>query len=109
MAEHQLPKLIAWVRFPSPAPNIKRMMGGVTSTQSGRNSHHPLYIFAPIAQLAERIHGKDEVSSSNLDGSSKKKWRIGFRYAISFWNFMQDWTDNFVPAMDALLKPAEVR
>ncbi len=46
MVEYQLPKLTAWVRFPSPAPH------------------------APIAQAAERIHGKDEVSSSNLDGSS---------------------------------------
>lgn len=50
MVEHQLPKLTAWVRFPSPAP-----------------------IYAPIAQLAERIHGKDEVIGPIPIGSSNKK------------------------------------
>ncbi len=30
----------------------------------------PFTLSAPIAQLAERIHGKDEVTSSSLVGSS---------------------------------------
>ena len=47
VVEHQLPKLIVRVRFPSPAP------------------------YALIAQSVERIHGKDEVISSTLiEGSS---------------------------------------
>ncbi len=53
MVEYQLPKLTAWVRFPSPAP---------------RNLIHAL-----IAQSAERIHGKDEVIGSiPIEGSSDK-------------------------------------
>ena len=51
MAEHQLPKLIARVRFPSPAP---------------------ISYYALIAQQAERIHGKDEVISSILIEGSKR-------------------------------------
>jgi hypothetical protein len=53
MAELQLPKLTAWVRFPSPAPHIE---------------------LAFIAQSVERIHGKDEVISSILiKGSTIQK------------------------------------
>ena len=48
MVEPQPSKLMVWVRFPSPAPQLK------------------LRKFAHIAQSVERILGKDEVISSNL-------------------------------------------
>ena len=60
MAELQLPKLTAWVRFPSPAPTAR---------------------LAFIAQSVERIHGKDEVISSILIKGSKQK---GFRKEAFF-------------------------
>ena len=48
MAEYQLPKLVVWVRFPSPAP------------------------YALIAQTVERFHGKEEVIGSiPIEGSSE--------------------------------------
>ncbi len=49
MVELQLPKLIAWVRFPSPAP--------VASN-------------AVVAQLVEHSLGKGEVGSSTLRGGT---------------------------------------
>jgi hypothetical protein len=53
MAELQLPKLTARVRFPSPAPTSK---------------------IAFIAQSVERIHGKDEVIGSiPIKGSKSKR------------------------------------
>jgi hypothetical protein len=33
--------------------------------------------YAPVAQLVEHIHGKDEVSGSIPLGGSTKKWVIG--------------------------------
>jgi hypothetical protein len=50
MVEPQPSKLMVWVRFPSPAPVLNKF----------------IQLQAHIAQLVERILGKDEVTSSNL-------------------------------------------
>lgn len=54
MVEHQLPKLAAWVRFPSPAPNDKK--GGMLPF---------IFVSAHVAQQAERRLGKAEVAGSS--------------------------------------------
>ena len=43
------------------------------STQNDCDILLRLFEFAPIAQQVERIHGKDEVASSNLAGGSTVK------------------------------------
>jgi hypothetical protein len=55
MVEPQPSKLMAWVRFPSPAPSE----------------------FADVAQLVEHVLGKDEVSGSIPDVSTMK-----FRFVV---------------------------
>ncbi len=68
MVEYQLPKLTAWVRFPSPAPLIRRqdhtMQVYTTDVAQGcpEGDNNTSTEYALIAQLAERIHGKDEVT-----------------------------------------------
>ncbi len=72
MVELQPSKLIAWVRFPSPAPNahiaqsVEHFLGKeevvssiliVSTTQSNRCSR-------PVAQLAERRSPKPQVGGS---------------------------------------------
>ena len=54
MVEPQPSKLMVWVRFPSPAPLLAESLNG----------------FALIAQVVERILGKDEVGSSTLPEST---------------------------------------
>ena len=67
MVEHQLPKLAAWVRFPSPAPNDKK--GGMLPF---------IFVSAHVAQQAERRLGKAEVAGSSpvvgssFEGAGKK-------------------------------------
>ena len=56
MVEQQPSKLMAWVRFPSPAPTVWLSR---------------LKIYALVAQMVERILGKDEVGSSILPKSTK--------------------------------------
>ena len=58
MVESQPSKLMAWVRFPSPAP-----VGNVEQPGVMTNAH--------IAQSVERFLGKEEVTGSNpVMGSS---------------------------------------
>ena len=52
MVELQPSKLIAWVRFPSPAPYQK-------------TDCHPCFYEAHIAQSVEHFLGKEEVTGSN--------------------------------------------
>ena len=58
MVESQPSKLMAWVRFPSPAPDSNAGPPGVMTS-------------AHIAQSVERFLGKEEVTGSNpVMGSS---------------------------------------
>ncbi len=78
MVEYQLPKLTAWVRFPSPAPGFLRQYrilhaDGAEVYCTAELHNDATTEYALIAQQAERIHGKDEVTSSTLvEGSNKK-------------------------------------
>ena len=63
MAEPQLPKLIMWVRSPSPAP-------------LGQSAH--------IAQSVEHLHGKEGVTGSNpVVGSRKQDTGIGISVEVN--------------------------
>ena len=57
MVELQPSKLIAWVRFPSPAPEM-RSKAAQAKGAAGLNGN------AHVAQLAEHFLGKEEVSGS---------------------------------------------
>src|SRR5262245_5322599 len=57
MVELQPSKLIAWVRFPSPAPSLYR-----TDLSNMRNNG--LKVKAHIAQVVEHFLGKEEVVGS---------------------------------------------
>ena len=54
MVELQLPKLAAWVRFPSPAPVLSMVVYYIIVF---KNAH--------VAQSVERRHGKAEVTGSS--------------------------------------------
>ena len=70
MVELQPSKLIAWVRFPSPAPfadsGTRKRVGGRkhTAPVGGGNGRKNGENFAHIAQSVEHFLGKEEVTGS---------------------------------------------
>ena len=73
MVEYQLPKLTAWVRFPSPRPTNFLWQGKTNCGVPGENKPQRAQAYALIAQQVERIHGKDEVIGSiPIEGSIVK-------------------------------------
>jgi hypothetical protein len=78
MVELQPSKLITWVRFPSPAPNIRRK-GGLACWQAGHRRRRTravsceLFRHAHIAQSAEHFLGKEEVTGSSPVMGSRKE------------------------------------
>ena len=73
MVEPQPSKLMAWVRFPSPAPTRRDSWqkphfllagDGVMSAESAVGDFQPMDKSADVAQLVEHVLGKDEVTGS---------------------------------------------
>jgi hypothetical protein len=100
-------KQAAWVRFPSPAFGRKHGgrddRDGVSRSQSAEIPTNPVmilrerYNLAAVAQLVERVLGKDEVLGSNPSGSfwvccptfwreRQRAWRLAPSAGMSVWN-----------------------
>ena len=67
MVEPQPSKLMMWVRYPSPAPDLPAWCGGLRAWSGEARLAH-------IAQVVEHFLGKEEVTGSNpVMGSMNKK------------------------------------
>jgi hypothetical protein len=67
MVEPQPSKLMAWVRFPSPAPRMSRAKATpfVRRVESAAGDfRRSEKVLADVAQLVEHVLGKDEVTGS---------------------------------------------
>ncbi len=80
MVEPQPSKLMVWVRFPSPAPDLS-MVGLVAN---GLIKVSFLNVSAHIAQSVEHFLGKEEVTGSNPVMSSRFSAVAGFCFLLGY-------------------------